>query len=351
MKKYLKYSIVIFSLLIGALLIVWLFNHFGLRDIWFNFKKIRLWQWLTVFGLTMLTVFLRVIRLKIIIEDVIDKKIPLKTYFKSKIIEFTVSYLTPMMYIGGEWPQAYVLKKDAGVPVMQGLFSSLIEKIVDALSFFALIFFTGILFLIEGKSFFGWLIIALTIVIFVILYFLIELIGVDKLLLFLSKILGLNKVNYKSDIIGKTSVGERITTLGKEASAYLHRKGTRLYLMIIFTLITFSLWFTQVYVVLSAMGLHFQIEDLLIIKVLTGLSTLIPIPADVGALEGAYVVSFGLINLPAQAAIALSLVMRFFDFILIICGISLIIHYTRKLVFNFVGLLEKENENDNKDNP
>ncbi len=344
MKKYIKHSIIIFSLLIGLFLIIWLYDHFGLRDIWFQFKKIQLWQWLLVFILTILILFFKTLRLKFIIEDVISRKIPFKTYLKSRLVEFTISYLLPTV-IGGELPQAYVLKKDAGVPVMKGLFSALIEKIIDALSFFVLIFFTGIFLLIGGKSFFGWLILILTLALFLILYFLMELVGVDKLLLFLSKILGLNKVKYKSDVVGKTSVGERITTLGKEASVYLRRRGTRLYWTIIFTLISFVFWFLQAYVVLSAMGLRIQIDEILIVKILTLLSTFSPIPADIGAFEGAYVVSFGLINLPVQAAIALSIVMRFFDFILIIIGIFIIIHYTRKLVFNFAGLLEKGDEN------
>ena len=83
-----------------------------------------------VVGLAFVQLFVITYRWKLIIESQGDK-VSYKKLLAPKFVGFTVSFLTPGMYVGGEPVRAYLLKKNTGIRFSKGLSSIIIDKILD----------------------------------------------------------------------------------------------------------------------------------------------------------------------------------------------------------------------------
>jgi len=336
-----KYIIVLISLIIGLIVLIIIYQQVGIKDIFNQLSKLRWWQLFIIFFTSIIILSISISRWKFITEDLAHLKLPWVTMIKARLGELAVSYFTPIMYLGGEGLRAYILENDKKIPLNISLSSILVDRICEFIAAFIFIFFGAIFLVIEQSFIWGTLLFILAFIIFFLLYLIIELIGLGEGLLFIAKIFHLDKLPYQSKTIGQTTVGERLFFLGNQADAYIRQFHTKFYLAIIFSCLSFIIWFWQTKLLLNFFGLSLSWGKIFIIKIILILSGFIPIPADLGAYEGAHVLAFKIFDLPAETSIALSLVTRAFDLIWVSSGIFLVSHLVVKFLAKFSSFLKK----------
>lgn len=332
-----KYIIIFISLIIGLVGLIILYQQIGFKDIWSQLYKLRFWQFFIIFSTASLMLGVTTWRWKIILKDFTSIPLSWWTVFKARLSEQAVSYLTPMMYYGGEGVRAYVLNKDKNVPVSTGLTSVLIDRISEFLGAFVFLFLGAVLMVIEKSFIWGILLFIFAFILFLSLYLFLELIGFDRVLLFIVKIFHLDKIKYNSKSVGSTTLGERLIFVGREATVYFQKSRSKFYHTTVLSLLSLVIWFIQTKLLLDFFGFYLPWSKIFIIKIIITLSGFIPIPADLGAYEGGHVLAFNIFGLPAEVAIAFSLITRSIDLIWVSVGIFLITH----LVINFLTKLYK----------
>ncbi|MGC9049244.1 MAG: lysylphosphatidylglycerol synthase transmembrane domain-containing protein, partial [Patescibacteria group bacterium] len=338
-----KYIVILISLLIGLIGLIILYQQVGIKDIFSQLSKLQSWQFLIIFATSLFIMILTTERWKLIVEDFAQIKPSWSTIIKARLGELAISYLTPIMYFGGEGVRAYILNKDKEIPISVGLSTVLIDRISEFIGAFIFIFFGAIFLLMEKSFIWGLFLFILAFIIFLFLYLVIELIGLDRGLLFIVKIFRLDKVKYKSKNVGETTIGERLVSLAGQVGAYLQRSRFKFYLIVILSCLSLIVWLWQTKLLINFLGFNLPWGKIFIIKIILALSGFIPIPADLGAYEGAHVLAFNIFGLPAEAAIALSIVTRAFDLLWVSIGIFLISHLVVELMANLLKIFKIEN--------
>ena len=93
------------------------------------------------------------------------------------------------------------------------------------------------------------------------------------------------------------------------------------------------------------LGINVGVVEIFFIVTFVGVALLFPIPMAVGVLEAGQLSAFALINLPANAGIALAFLVRMKDIIWAIIGIILLATYG----FHVVKVVEKKYKSKNAD--
>lgn len=319
-----RYISVIISFFIGFLLLVWFYRRIGLTSIINQLVKLKYWQIIIIFLFSVFSFIIGAFRWKSIIELISNSKISFFVIIRALLSGYAISYLTPIMYFGGEGLRAYVLKKERNIPLNKSLSSILIDRFADFSGSFVFLFLAGILLIFSRNLSWGLFFLLLASLIFLILYLLIKVIGLEKIFIFFVKLFRLDKINCKNK---KVKIVEKIYLLVKEAGLFLKKSPER-FSFVVF--LSFLVWFISIFqlkLLLLYLGYNLSIIKLLIIRVFAVLSIFIPIPASLGTFEGAYVLSFRLFNLPSDTALASSLILRIYQIVLVSLGIFSASHY------------------------
>ncbi|MCD6471329.1 flippase-like domain-containing protein [bacterium] len=319
-----KYISIITSFFIGSALLIWFYQRIGLVNIVHQLVKLKYWQIVIIFLFSIFIFTITFFRWKLILETLIGYKIPYSSIIRAMFSGYTISYLTPIMYLGGEGFRIYILKKDRGIPLNKSLNSILIDRFADFSGSFVFLSLAGILLIFFRNSTWGIFLLLLAVLVFLILYLLIKVIGLEKIFIFLIKSFRLDKINYKNK---KIKIVEKIHFLIKEAKLFLRKSPKKFFLAVFLSFLVWIVSILQLKLLLLYLGYNLSIVKLLIIRVFAVLSTFVPIPASLGTFEGAYILSFKLFNIPSNIAIAASLILRIYHIVFVSLGIFILTHY------------------------
>ena len=142
MKKFLFF---LASLLIGALLLVWIGKTVGWQEIKNALLVFSGWQGLAILFLTVLVTLMGIWEWKIILRGE-DVDISFRDLLRPYLAGFSIMYLASILIIGREVFRSYILKKKYSVPWSKGIASTIIDRILD--------FTTELIFIIFGIIFF-----------------------------------------------------------------------------------------------------------------------------------------------------------------------------------------------------
>src|SRR4030042_3462349 len=127
MKKLLLFLV---SLLIGLGLFIWVLKFVGWQGIKSSFLIFTSWKGLVIFGLTLLMMLTGSRKWKEILKGE-GINVPFLDLFKVYLAGFSVMFLAPVMFLGGEIFRGYVLKEKNSVPWSKGIASVIIDRILD----------------------------------------------------------------------------------------------------------------------------------------------------------------------------------------------------------------------------
>jgi uncharacterized protein (TIRG00374 family) len=337
MKKFILFLI---SLIVGLVFLIYLYQKVGIKEIIFEIKNLRYWQFFIIFLTSFLMISITIIRWKLIANDLLQIQLPFSSVIKARLGEMAISYFTPMLYFGGEWVRSYILNKEKNIPISSGLSTVLIDRVIEFIGAFLFLVLGTILLLIEKNFIWGFFLLILSLTIFIFLYLSIELIGFKNFISALVKIFHLNKIQYTSKVKGKTTVGERLIFLGEQLDLYFEKKHPKFYFFISLSCLTLLIWLFQTKLLLQFFGFSLELGKIFIIRIILILFSFIPIPADLGAFEGSHILAFSLFGLKAKTAVAFSLVTRGLDLIWVSLGVLSIFQFITELLFK--SLKEKK---------
>gem|GEM_PF-74813 len=349
-----KYLIIFVAFLIGLIALIIIYQKVGIIDILRQLQKLRYWQLILVFVTAVIMMVLTTIRWGLIITDMIFRdtaspRLSWKTIIKSRLGEWSVSYLAPITYLSGGWVRAYLINKEKDIPVNLGLSSVFLDIISEFIAAFIFIFIGAVYLVIEKNVVWGILMLIFAAIIFFALYLFLFLIGLDRVLAFMVKFLGLNKIRYNSKTTGQTTIGERLVYLGGQVDEYISKSGPKFYFTVFLSFIILVIWLWQTKLLINFLGFYLPLSKIFVIKTFIAVSGFFPIPANLGSFEGAHVLAFSIFGLPSQSAIALSIVNRGLDLIWVSVGIFLISHFVAdflvkipKAIFNVKKMKSRE---------
>lgn len=253
--------------------------------------------------------------------------VPLLTLLKYKAMIFGLNYLTPVARIGGE-PLKVILLKRQQVKVPKSIASVVVDNflgmgidvIIAGLILIVLVFTAATLstktkgiFLLMGMAF-------PLVVMFVYVYLKNKTGPFSSLIRLFGKITGLHK--RKSFI----SVMERAATSEHYMRKLLVSRPKNMAFAAICAAMSWPMTVIQYKLALLMLGVDASLVQILVSVIMTNIALLIPIPAGIGVQEAGQFSTFRLLSDNPQTGIALSIILRLKDMVLLLLSLLLLAH-------------------------
>lgn len=322
-----KISLVVSLFVLGILIFIFVLNKSDYRNVLEQLDKITLPQIFWLILITFVILFFYSANLRLIIRS-FGPKVPALKGAVLKLIGDSVSYVTPAMYIGGEFMISYILKRDYKLLVSKGMAANVLEKMIT-LTITILYLVVGVaIFLIKFaediKILIPTIIVMIGSVCFLI-YFYRKSLRNSGVLYPLLKFLRLDKIKFIRN--GKEDI-ERFDQhlhyfLAHHPRYFLYSLGL-VFIGTVITLLEYKL-------ILYFLGHTMSIVDLLMLRVIFMAAAAVPIPGGLGTQEAAQAGYFNLLGLGASTGVAFILVLRFLQLINIALGLTFLSFYGFKI--------------------
>ncbi len=241
----------------------------------------------------------------------------------AKLAGFAICYVTPIMYVGGEGAQGYILKKETDIPLVKSMSTIIIDKAVEML--LVLIFFIVCGFLMLWRlsnpiyvSLAGFLIAGS---IAILLAFFWQIHRGRKFFVTLLKLFRLDKINF---IARRT---QRVEIIENDIYGFFRAHKKTLWQTLGISALSTLAYLLLFTCVLQALNYYINFALIMILRGLAIFVSLIPVPAALGVYEGSFGFAFSGIGLDPGAGIAFSLVMRTLYVLWTALGIAYISHF------------------------
>lgn len=326
MKKFLFYSL---TLLAGVIIFVLVIKEIGAQEITRTIAAFSYWKWLVVIVTSLLSFFIGVFRWRYIIKILTNKSLGFKLAIYAKTIGWTIAYITPIAYIGGEPHKVYLLKEEGGIDWELAGASVIIDEVLD-LSMALLFLMVGTIFLFLKFSVPKILMLVLggAIATCAILWLIFwrQTKNNKGFLSFFIQLFHLDKIRWVN------GVQEKIRTAEEQTSNFFrnHKKAFLISLGLAFlerlTLIT-SFW-----LIVEFLGNRINIFQILGIMALTVAVYFLPLPASLGSHEASQTVIFKLFNLGSSTGLVFSLIIRILSLAGVVIGLLFLLNFEFKII-------------------
>ena len=341
MKKYIIFAI---SVIIGLALFIGVLFNVGPGEIFETCKQFSWWEIIVILFLVVAILVVSAYRWWFILFAQ-GYRIPFSKVLAAKLAGFTVSYLTPSAFLGGEAIRGYILKREAGVKMRQGMASIIIDKFLDfsvALPFlFIALVFLMIKFSLPGKIVLGILIIFIFLGLLLYIFYSMAIRG-RGFFSTIIKFTGLRKIKFL-----RTSQ-EKMMEMESAIYQFFKYKKNYLYFGFFTTLVIGVLTFFLLKLTLSFFGFHLDILQVAFAMTFGAVAFIFPVPASLGVQETSQALIFNFMKIGADVGVAFSLVIRVTDMIKVIFGLVILSHLGIKLTQTMVAKKNGESNEENK---
>ncbi len=314
MKKTLLF---ILSLVVGITLFIGVLQYIGWDEVRKSFSTFS-WSVIgAVIALGLLQMAVLIYRWQLILEAQGDR-VPYRKLLAPKFVGYTISFLTPGLYVGGEPVRAYLLKKTTKVRLSHGMASIMVDKILDFT--YPLPFLVAALIYAIFEYNISWgavsiFVLALIVLIGLLILFYIQTYRGKGFFSMLIRIFHLDKLKVIRKYLDKFLYFEKliITFFNKKPKLFIEG--------LLLSLLGGVLVFVQFYVILYALGITAGLWQILVMMVFMILAFLVPIPASLGSLETGQAIVFSALKYTPSLGIAFSLVLRVVELVKVGIGL------------------------------
>ena len=305
-----KLLLLLFSLLVGLVLLVWVWKMVGLERIIDAFLVFTGWDGLVIFGLTLLMLGIGTWRWKEILKAG-GTDIPFRKLFGPYLAGFSIMFFAPIFVWGGEFTRAYLLKNRNSVDFTKGMTSVVIDRIlewtVNLLVIFigSIIFFSAIgihptkLLAIFGGIFFIFLV--------ALAFFYIKCARKESIVCFFVK-------NKKSKLL----------VLEKEMFNFFKWGKSSVWKGIMLSLLRAAVMYVRAWFLIGFLGKIIGAFSALSVLGFSYVAVMIPIPAALGSHEAIQVFAFNSLGLGVSSATAFTMIIRGAELIAALIGIIIL---------------------------
>lgn len=316
MKNAIKFA---FAFLIGISLFYFFVKEAGFEVVISSLELFLNFKGLLIILLSFLIILFGAVRWKMIIRET-GNNISLLLALRYHIKGFTVDYLTPFAFFGGETVRIFLLSKKIGT--QKSMFASITDKIIGITTHFIFFFIGILLFLFYGLKDYNLL----------FFYSLLSLIIVS-LLLFAFYFQALRKKSFLKILFSffsgvknffeKNENGKNILEVEKMILEFFSSSKKVLLRVVLVSLVVNIFYFLRIALVLyfisDLVNLHFPF----IIYGLVMLSMFLPLPAAIGGMEVILGVGFAILGIGISYGIMMAIILRSADLFVSSLGIIL----------------------------
>ncbi|HEA84669.1 MAG TPA: flippase-like domain-containing protein [Candidatus Wildermuthbacteria bacterium] len=316
-----RFLLSIFSLILGAILFGVVVKNVGWQGIWDTIILLSGPKGVLILLLTLVIWFVSNIRFKRILDGM-GHSLPLLVLWPVYLAGFAISFLMPMLILGGELFRAYVLRDRFNVPFQKGAASVLIERLLEMTVLFVIVVFGFVFFFLSvGLPSKELTYIALAVVMIV-----------AALLIFFYITSFKNKsiVRFFSRGAGNGNILE----LEREVFRFFTFRNPRFWEGLMWSVIKNLAAIARTWLLVIFLGKTLGFLPILSILSFFYISMLIPIPAALGTHDAFQVFAFGALGAGASTGAAFALIIRAAELLLAIIGIVLVVPLGINLIKN-----------------
>lgn len=313
-----KVLVVLFPLAIGISLFIGILGFAGLQNIASAFRQFSLLYLGAYLAAAFMVYVLSSYKWRLILEAQ-GHKVRLPRLMTYRLASFSIGYLTPFARLGGEPIRAYMLKKHKvnSTHAFSSVFiDKTVETVIDAILIVFIIVLLLATFTIPSATreilMIGMLLIAALLFVF---YYVSSKQGILTTLMHLIP---------KKKVFRKVKL--KLVDIDKATQHFFDNKKECLGKIIIVSIFQWAVIFTEFKLATMIIGYDASMTEILLMILATGLSTLIPVPAGLGVLEASQFSLFELLGIGGGMGIALSLLIRFKDLLLMLFGLMFLSH-------------------------
>ena len=336
-----KTILFVLSVIFGIAMFISVLNYTGADELKQAFDSFSWPVIAVVVGLTFVQISIVIYRWKLILESQGDK-VPFWKLLAPKFVGFTISFLTPGLYVGGEPVRAYLLKKNTGIRLSKGFSSIIIDKILDFT--YPLPFLIWALIYAMVKYDISWEAIGVFVFILMVLIFLLGVFYVQTyrgkgFFSSLARWFRLDKFKKLDKFIEKGKHFEDLVITFFNHKQSLFIKG------LILSFLGGLIVFVQFMIILNALGISANIVEILMMMVFMILAFLVPVPASIGSFEASQALVFVALGHPASIGVAFTLIIRMAELGKLAVGLTFLSSIGLKFVRN-IPKIGNGNSND-----
>ena len=326
MKKVLSFLI---TLIVGVLIFGVIMRIVGLKRIQEALFLFLSFKGLVIVLLTFVIAVISILRWKLILQSQ-GFNLPTKELGKVWSIGFALSFLTPVALFGGEAFRTYLTKKKFNLSWEKSAASVAIDKILDG-TLFLMFLIVGILaFLFYGyfpSRMFAWfvvLIIGGLLGLLLIFYF--KALNKESVLEWFLKLFGIKKEKIEKSLNGKI-----IFDTEKEIIRFFSPKKKAFWKGLEMSFLRYFLLFLRTAILIFFLGEGIETTRALAVYGFSNFALLFPLPAALGSLETAGVLSFKTLGFDMASGTIFAMVLRGADLVLCLIGGIFILKFTLKI--------------------
>ena len=333
------------SIFVGIILFIGVIWKVGVKEVYATIAKFTLVELIVILFFALAQFLVQIWRWQLILKTR-GHKISFKKLFIAKLVGFSVSYVTPTVFLGGEPVRAYVLNKETNTKFSEGLASIVIDKILDFSYTIPFIIFGVVYVLIKFtlplKIIFG-LIFALLIVTTFMFLFYVRTYTKKRSFIALVNLLQLHRIKFIERIKGKIIKFEDIII-------HFFREHKKIFWYgMVLSLLGGAFAVTQFWLILIFLGVKINLLQMIVIAAIINLIFLLPIPAALGSQETTQALLFSLFAFGAHFGVVFTLISRFVDLLKVGFGIGFLSHFGIKLSQSIAAKSVKTTNNENKE--
>jgi uncharacterized protein (TIRG00374 family) len=327
MKRFIFISL---SLILGVALFIFVLQQVGWLAVRENLALLTTGQILLV-ALVSLTGFLfSVFRWRFILRSQAKSRLAFGQLLKARAAGFSLSYLTPTVYFGGEPVRALVFKEETKIDWNKNIFSVIVDKALE-LTINALVILIGVIYLFLYFNLPAWLKIILISVLFFCLW---------AIYFFYSRSLRKKGRGFLTDLIDffwldKIKKIRGISGDIKKIEEYIYdffsHQPKHLIGAIFFALLSRLFSVSAAWLIVIFLGAQITLTQFLGFIALTAAIYFVPIPGALGIHEASQAVIFSLFGLGDYRGTAFSLILRMIHLSGVMIGLIILAYFQIKM--------------------
>lgn len=338
-KKMRKVSFYAISLSLGLILLVYTIEQAGINSILKSISFFPVSAIIIIFLANFIAaIIISSMRWRIIIESQDHCEISFSKVVIAKLAGFTMGYITPSVFVGGEPIRAYMIKESTGCSWEKSIASVIIDQ---AIYFFTLLLLMIIGFLFLADHFYlprsityGFWAIFLMSMIILYLFYSRSFVKSDGegFFIYLVRIFKLDKIGY----IKKRE--ENINKTEEIISNFFRNKREALIKSFMLAIAEVIAYLIVVWIIALYLGATISVFHSVSIFAIITLASFVPIPGSLGSMEASLTYIFDLLSLERSNGFIFSLIFRFVNIIVVVLGFFAIIYFEFKNIshkFNF----------------
>ncbi len=306
----------IIALIISLFIFYFIIRETGLTAVWESLSLFFDRRGLSILIITVIINLIGAARWRGVLTSV-GEKVPFKTVFKYHIQGFTVDYLTPFAFLGGEAVRIFLMEKEVGLK--KSAFSSITDKIMGISAHFLFMVVGLLFFVIYGTAqhsiFIFYVSVAVSVIFLLLFLFYFQALRKKSFIGLISFFYQPVKSFFKNNSKGKVLIEiERdiITFFSSSPKNFLKGMGISMVLNFFYAL--------RVFLIIYYLTGSFEVLISIFIYGLVILSMALPLPASIGGMEAIMGLAFGLIGFSFSYGVMMALVLRSADIVICITG-------------------------------